>query len=659
MMKRLYSFCLILVLLMAVSVSESHAQGLSAEDIADIKSVSAVAMSPDGEYIAYTLTVPRGDDDPRGGSFSELYLYPVDGDEPLSVIKKPNSARSPEWGPAGRLYFISYLPEHHRQTQVYSVNREGRDLMRHSRSETGISSFKWSPDGTHLAYRALDPVPSELQRRREQGYDMIVSGENERYMRLWVRERGQNAQPVTSDDIYIWDFSWSSGNDQLSIRYSDKPGADQDMLYTRIAVINRDGSEKQHLMSSDKKKDMMSWSPDGSKLAILAGKVYSDPLPQRLWIVETDGSSKTDITPGDWEGTPEWIGWQDNETLLFNAVERSSTTLNRLPAEGGEITRIAGGGPEIFRSISPDAGLNRFAASVNSSDQPGELYISTFESGEFQRLTHHNDWLSERGLGEQTSVTWSGADDKEIEGILVKPTAYQEGQRYPLVVLPHGGPEGISMNGWNTRVLYPVQLLANEGYMVFKPNYRGSGGRGTAFASANHRDLGGKEFEDVLLGIDYLAEEGYIDPEKVGMSGTSYGGYFSAWAATRHGDRFAAAITFAGLSNWISFMGTTDIPHEMSVVHWDLYWFDNEGQNWDRSPVAWLRDADTPLLVAHGLADERVHPEQSIQLHQFLKMKGIPTGLILYPRQPHGLTERAHQIDFMNRVVHWFDEYLN
>ena len=214
------------------------------------------------------------------------------------------------------------------------------------------------------------------------------------------------------------------------------------------------------------------------------------------------------------------------------------------------------------------------------------------------------------------------------------------------------------MNGWNTRPLYPTHLLAHEGYVVLKPNYRGSGGRGTGFASANHRDLGGKEFEDVLLAIDHLDELGLIDPEKVGISGTSYGGYFAAWAATRHSDRFAAGITFAGLSNWISFTGTTDIPHEMSVVHWDLYWFDNPGQNWERSPVAWLNHANTPLLVAHGLADDRVHPEQSIQLYQFLEMKGIPTGLVLYPRQPHGLTERAHQLDFMNRVVNWFEEHV-
>ena len=193
---------------------------------------------------------------------------------------------------------------------------------------------------------------------------------------------------------------------------------------------------------------------------------------------------------------------------------------------------------------------------------------------------------------------------------------------------------------------------------MLMPNYRGSGGRGVEFSKADHRDLGGKEFEDVIAGIDHLAEQGLVDPERVGSSGTSYGGYFSAWAATRHSDRFKAAITFAGISNWSSFTGTTDIPYEMSIVHWDLWWFDNPLLNWERSPVAHVSESSAPTLVGHGLADERVHPEQSMEIHTALKIKGVPTGLVLYPREPHGLLEPAHQLDFMQRMLEWFGRYL-
>jgi dipeptidyl aminopeptidase/acylaminoacyl peptidase len=658
MLRRYLTFVTLLVFLFLQFHANTIAQGLSPDDVANIKNVSAVAMSPDGESVAYTLSLPRSDDEPVGRNYSELYIIPAAGGDPVPVMEKPGPAASPQWGEDGRLYFISQISDYHNQVQVYSVNRSGEDLQKHTQAEHGLSSFSWSADGSTLAYTTMDPVSDERRELEERGYDMIVAGENLRYMRLWLQPRDGDAEMITPDDLYVWNFSWSPDGEQLAMRVSDKPGADEDQMYTRFSVISKDGTGLLDVMSAPKKKTSVSWSPDGSRLAVLAGKVYSDPLPQRIWIIDLEEGEKKDVTPEYWEGTPEWLTWMDEMTLMFTAVERSTTSLFTLRTDRQTPNQIAGGGEEIFRSISPDGSKRSFAAAVNTKDHPGEVYAGDVRRGEFQRLTYHNEWLNERTLGGQSSITWRGADDLKMEGILVKPVGFDEGVRYPLAILPHGGPEGVSMNGWNTRSLYPVQVLANEGYVVFKPNYRGSGGRGTDFASANHRDLGGKEFEDVLLGIDYLDEAGLIDTDKVGISGTSYGGYFAAWAATRYSNRFAAGITFAGLSNWISFMGTTDIPHEMAVVHWDLYWFDNPGQNWERSPVAWLSQAGTPLLVAHGLADDRVHPEQSIQLHQFLEMKGIPTGLVLYPRQPHGLTERAHQLDFMNRIIDWFGEHV-
>ncbi len=654
-----FSLMLTLTLILFISLNHQvHSQGLTPDDVVSIKSVGSVALNSEGTTIAYTLSVPRTEDEQVGRNYSELYMIPATGGEPIAVIEKPGSAGSPQWGPDNRLYFISRIAEHHPQAQVYSVNSSGEDLQRHTNANHGLSSYSWNSDASVIAFTALKPVSAERLAQEESGYDMIVAGENLRYVQLWVQPANGEAIRVSPDEIYIWDFAWSPDDEQIAVRISDKPGADIDQMYTRYAVMNPDGSDLRELMSSPRKKAGMSWSPDGSKLAVLAGKVYSDPLPQRIWVLHVDGSRKSDLTPDEWEATVESISWMDDHTLSFTAVERSVTGFYSMRIDQGTPRLLAGGDEHIFRSVSTDSRNRLFAASVNTKSHPGEVYVTDLRRGVFERITHHNSWLADRELGEQSSITWSGADDLEIEGILVKPVGFREGVRYPLAILPHGGPEGISMNGWNTRALYPVQVLANEGYVVFKPNYRGSGGRGTAFASANHRDLGGKEFDDVLLGIDHLENLGLIDSDKVGISGTSYGGYFSAWAATRYSDRFAAGITFAGLSNWISFMGTTDIPHEMSVVHWDLYWFDNPGQNWERSPVAWLTHANTPLLVAHGLADDRVHPEQSIQLYQFLDILDIPTGLVLYPRQPHGLTERAHQLDFMNRVIDWFDVYL-
>jgi dipeptidyl aminopeptidase/acylaminoacyl peptidase len=189
------------------------------------------------------------------------------------------------------------------------------------------------------------------------------------------------------------------------------------------------------------------------------------------------------------------------------------------------------------------------------------------------------EW-AEITLARQEVIEWKGPDGKTIEGVLTYPKDYEQGNRYPLVLQIHGGPEGVSLNGWRTRSGYPVQNIAAEGYFVLEPNYRGSGGKGVAFSKANHDDLGGKEFDDVLAGIDALVERGLVDKERVGTGGWSYGGYFSAWAATKHSERFRASVVAAGITNWISSSGTTDIPHEMVLVHWNSYWYQQRDLHW-------------------------------------------------------------------------------
>ena len=242
--------------------------------------------------------------------------------------------------------------------------------------------------------------------------------------------------------------------------------------------------------------------------------------------------------------------------------------------------------------------------------------------------------------------------------MLTYPLVYRDGKRYPLILQIHGGPEGVSLDGWNTRATYPVQLLAANGYFVLEPNYRGSAGRGVDYSKLDHDDLGGEEFNDVLKGIDHLIKKGFVDKNQVGTGGWSYGGYFSALAATKYSNRFKASMVGAGLTNMISFMGTTDIPYEMSVVHWNQWWFDNQELHWDRSPLSHINKAGTPTLVIHGLRDERVHPEQGMQLWQALKIKNVDTELVLYPREPHGIIERPHQLDYMERLINWYKKYV-
>lgn len=641
------------------SLSAEEAR-ITPEDIASIKQVVQTEIHPEGTYVAYTLRKPRGEEDAVGRDYLELWIMDLETGESTGVVAAPESASSPAWIPeSNRLAFRAVDTLFHALPQVYSVDVSGNTDERkpHTSAPEGILSFRFSPNGSHVVYTMREAWPDDVAERRRKGFDMEVSGENERHVRLRLEKNGKN-QALTPGDMNVWDYAWSPDNQHLAVRVSAGTGPDDDLMFSQIKKINIYEKKMELLAESQGKVGEMAFSPDGKQFAFLAAKAINDPLPQRIYVTDVNSYMATDITPDGYEGTPEWLGWVDSRAIRFLAVEGTRTVLREIPASGGPAEILVGGGLECYRSISFDASLMRFAAPVHRRDHPAELYIATLPGPEWKRMTHHNAFLNKRKLGRQETIEWLSYDGLRVEGVLTYPVNFREGERYPLTILPHGGPEGVSIDGWNTRPLYPAQLLASEGYVVLKPNYRGSGGRGSHFTMANHRDLGGKEFEDVLSGIDYLSYRGIIDPQKTGISGTSYGGYFSAWAATRHTERFAAAITFAGLSNWISFMGTTDIPHEMSITHWDFWWFENEGINWDRSPTAHLQRASTPVLVAHGLADVRVHPEQSMQLYQFLKLHDIPAQLVMYPRQPHGLTERAHRIDFMGRIVDWFEKYV-
>ncbi|RMF59766.1 MAG: S9 family peptidase, partial [Calditrichaeota bacterium] len=456
--------------------------------------------------------------------------------------------------------------------------------------------------------------------------------------------------------LSIWSFAWSPNSKQIVFQGTDTPLTDDSYMFKKIYQISIEEGIPSLLCKTEGKLGPMAFSPDGNHLAYLGAVSLNDPLAQSLFVVPSSGGTPKNLTE-NFEGSGHNLYWLDNHTVLLLSTEGVQNTLRKVDIRTGKMKLIYSNGP-IITSLSLHRKSGKFAAIANAPTHPSELFVGTVKKGHLTRLTHTNPELREIKLARQEVIEWEGADGWKIQGILTYPLHYQEGKKYPLALQIHGGPEGVSVNGWRTRATYPVQILAANDYFVLEPNYRGSGGRGVAFSKADHDDLGGKEFEDVLAGIDHLVKMGYVDNEQVVTGGWSYGGYFSAWAATRHSQRFKAAVVAAGLTNWISFAGTTDIPHEMSLVHWNSYWLEQRDLHWERSPLYHIQNANTPTLIVHGLKDERVHPEQSLELYQALKLKGVPTRLIMYPREPHGLREVPHMVHFINSVISWFEEHV-
>jgi dipeptidyl aminopeptidase/acylaminoacyl peptidase len=284
-----------------------------------------------------------------------------------------------------------------------------------------------------------------------------------------------------------------------------------------------------------------------------------------------------------------------------------------------------------------------------------------------QRVTQSNPWLAGMRLAKQEVVRYRARDKLEIEGLLIRPLGETPGARYPLIVTVHGGPEAHYRNGWLTSYGNPGQVAAARGFAVFYPNYRGSTGRGIAFSKLSQADPAGKEFDDLVDGVDHLVATGLADRARVGITGGSYGGYASAWGATYYSERFVAAVVFVALTDLVSRIGTTDIPNEEHLVH-ALHWpweknpktrQDGWRMALERSPVYHAGKSRTPTLILGGTADPRVHPSQSLELYRHLKLRGrAPVRLVRYPGEPHGNRRAAAKLDYNLRMLQWMEHYL-
>ncbi len=632
---------------------------LTPADIVATAAVNDVEISPDGARVAYVLRVPRPLDDPGRGR-NQIWMVDADGrHEPTRFSPEARSSWSPRWSPDGKqIAFLSSRPGDDGHVQLYAMASAGGEAEPLMKAETSVGHFAWSPDGTRIAYSTTRPTETE-ESETEAGRDWVVDEAGGTKARLFVLdlETRESTEVVTSGE-HVLDFRWGPKGERLAVRASQRASIDHAMMYAALYTVPASGGALTPLTETAGKLGDMAWSPDGQSIAFLGATDIHDSTAGTLYLVPSAGGEAKALTAG-FEATATRLSWTDDRSIVFLATQGTATTLNKVPRGGGPVQALStvndAGALCRDLSIAPRGAL---ACSASAPTHPREVYVGKLGGRKLQRRTLSNPHLRERKLGEQLVVDWKASDGLELQGVVIKPVGFVEGTAYPLAVLPHGGPEGTSLHAWTTGMNSPAQLFATRGYVVFMPNYRGSAGRGPAFAKADHNDLGGEEFNDVLAGIDSLAARGWVDPERVGMGGWSYGGYFSGLAATMHSDRFRAAMVAAAITNWVSFTGTTEIEHENSLVHWNMWPWDDMDLPWERSPLAHMKGSKTATLIVHGAADTRVPVGQSLELYRGLLHLGTPTQLVMYPREGHGLGENVHGLDFMNRFVDWFDTYV-
>ncbi len=646
--------CLVMV---AMLPSAATADGLTLEHIAKIQRVTQAVVSPDGEHIAYTLRVPRipGVED-DGPARSELHIIGPDG-ESRGYVTGDVSVRSLQWMPDSESVAFLTRRDNDKHRTLYHIRVDGGEAEPLARLETAIRGYHIGPDGDRVALIAEEPDPDDLVAEREMGFDQIIYEEDWKPRRLWIKDLTDGDVEMLEVDGSVQQVRWSPTGERLALQVTPRQLVDDTLMFKRIRIITPDGSEHGRIDNPGKLGEM-SWSPDGERIAFIATESIQDTREGRLMVADHDGGPWDHLLPG-LEGHVRNVGWLDPDRIVYVSHEGVESRLGVYDLDSHDDQTLHEHEGRIHRSMSV-ADTGRIACIVDTPEHPREVYALDADHEDMERLTDSNEWLSDVRLARQERLVYEARDGLDIEGLLVYPLDYEEGERYPLILAAHGGPESHYSNGWLTRYNLPAQHAAAEGYFMFYPNYRGSTGRGVWFTETSQARPAAEEFDDLVDGVDHLIDEGYVDEDRVGITGGSYGGYASAWAATYYSDRFAASVMNVGISDKISMLGTSDIPRELYLVHY-FYW---PWEDWDMfreaSPIYHVEQAQTPILILHGDADPRVDPTQSRILYRYLELQDDPppVRLVLYRGEGHSNQRAATRWDYSHRLMRWMDHFL-
>ncbi|MEE4297153.1 MAG: S9 family peptidase [Wenzhouxiangella sp.] len=631
--------------------------GMSLEQIARLEQVGQIAISPDGGSIAYTKSVPRRPGvDEDGPAWSELHVADAQGNNRAFIGGEVNIGQL-GWLPDGSAITFVARRGDDEHSALYQIAVGGGEAQRLLSVGTGVANYSLSPDGQQVAVVSTEPLDASLQDLRDKGFDQIIFEEDWRPRRLWIGDlQGESMEQIDLDGS-VQRVQWSPDGSRLAVVVTPRQLVDDTLMFQRIRMITPDGDEIGRIENPGK-LGRSAWSPDGQYFAFIATDVQRDTREGRLMVAGRDGGEFKNLLP-DLLGHVWYVDWASPDQVLFISYEGVESRVGGISPDGRDEATLVAAEGLIFNDLSATSS-GRMALRAHTSGHPAELFVADINGDALTRLSFSNDWLDEVKLGEQTVVRYPAADGLEIEGLLIWPLDYREGRRYPLIVAAHGGPEAHYSNGWLTSYNLPAHHAAAEGYFMFYPNYRGSTGRGVEFALTSQGRPAKEEFSDIVDGVDYLIERGLVDKDRVGITGGSYGGYASAWAATYYTDRFAASVMNVGLSDKIAMLGTSDIPQELYLLHYRTWpW-----EDWDlyrkASPIYYASQANTPILILHGDADPRVDPTQSRILYRFLVLQEDPppVRLVLYRGEGHGNRRAASRWDYSLRLMRWMDHYL-
>jgi dipeptidyl aminopeptidase/acylaminoacyl peptidase len=643
---------------------------LTLDDLLQLTGVQDVSVSPDGQWVAYTVTAVDREADKRR---SAIWMVNWEGTQDVRLTYGPDSDTSPRWSPDGR--YLAFLSTRgaEEKGQIWLLDRRGGEPYPLTKVKGDIASYEWSPDGKRMVLsmqegdapgadssdpRAKAPKPIVIDRYHfKQDVEGYLTAESLAHLYLLDIESRKlealSGQKEYAESQPVW------SPDGSRIAYLSNQAQEPDRTGTNdIFVVEAQGGAKpRKLLTTYAGGEQLAWSPDGQRLAFFQGfePRYSSYNQSRLAVVPVAGGEARVLTASLDRGVSQVEFAADGSALTFLVEDDRQVYLARVAIGGGPVERVASGGAVLLERASAGGHTGVVAATDASAPE-----VHALENGRLRQLTRHNQaLLSGVQLGAVEDMSFRSKDGTEVHGLMVKPPSYEEGKRYPTLLWIHGGPNMQDDHALRSD-LYPLQLerqlFAAHGYVVLAINYRGSSGRGAEFTRSILADWGNKEVADLLAGVDHAVRKGIADPDRLGVGGWSYGGILTDYTIATT-PRFKAAISGAGSANQLSMYGsdqyTLTYDHEM-LPPW-------------RSQEAWLKvsypffHADrirTPTLFVGGERDFNVPIIGSEQMYQALRSLGVPTQLVVYPGQYHLLTRPSYIRDRLERYLAWFDRYL-
>jgi len=656
--------CCFAALVWLAALPVAGQERFTVNDFVTLPILGGARLSPDGSRLAYHRTVR---DLEKDKALRQVHLVDVESGRSRPLTREPGSSWGPVWAPGGE--GLAFYSTRSGKARLYLNRFDGADpeLL----VKDPVSQAVFSPDGKKIAFLA---PPKKDPKRPGFGKDPEVRTAIEdatTWPQLWVFDREtKKRRQLTDGSAYIYEFDWHPGGSKLV--YTFDPKGSEDLTEDHSLGIIDLGGEARVIGAGPVKYSQPRWSPDGNRIAYYRDRAEAFDVyltVKDIWVKDPGTSAPPINLTAKWNGSPtgrlasgggDPLFWApDGKSIRFVGAERTNLNVYRVPADGsGEVEAVTHVEGEIS-GISFDERFGRMAFLWTDFVHPADVFTvpaTPSAAGAFQprQLTRVRNRVEKYGLRVPERLTWKSGDGTEIEGFLFLPRGYREGEPVPVMFDAHGGPAYRWGNAFSYRYMWHVFADYGFGSLIFNP--RGSTGYGEEFQRGNFQGFGRGDFEDLMAAVDRLIEKGVTAPDRIGMTGYSYGGYLTNLAISRT-SRFKAAVTIAGAFNFASAMGQSNsiLPR----AHYrPLASEANMRRMLEHSPVARVMKVTTPTLIVHGKSDTAVHPMQAVEMFTALRLVGVEAKLILYPGEGHGINRPTHMRHYLEQSVLWLQQHL-